>query len=141
MTNQNTDERPGIAAAIVVNEGRVLMVRRRVSEGQLSWQFPAGEVEPGEAREDAAVRETQEETGLTVAAVKLLGERVHPKTGRQMSYTACEVLGGTAYVADAEELAELAWVAHGEIPEYVPYGLFEPVQDYLDEALPGGLAV
>ncbi|MGW4862912.1 NUDIX hydrolase [Streptomyces sp. NPDC004291] len=135
MTNQNADERPGIAAAIVVNEGRVLMVRRRVSEGQLSWQFPAGEVEPGEAREDAAVRETQEETGLTVAAVKLLGERVHPKTGRLMSYTACEVLGGTAYVADTEELAELAWVAHGEIPEYVPYGLFEPVQDYLDAAL------
>ncbi|OSY52628.1 RNA pyrophosphohydrolase [Streptomyces fradiae ATCC 10745 = DSM 40063] len=66
MTNQNTDERPGIAAAIVVNEGRVLMVRRRVSEGQPSWQFPAGEVEPREAREDAAVRETQEETGLTV---------------------------------------------------------------------------
>ncbi|MFJ3904273.1 NUDIX hydrolase [Streptomyces sp. NPDC090025] len=135
MTNQNTDERPGIAAAIVVNEGRVLMVRRRVSEGQLSWQFPAGEVEPGESREDAAVRETQEETGLTVAAVKLLGERVHPKTGRLMSYTACEVLGGTAHVADTEELAELAWVAHGEIPEHVPYGLFEPVQDYLDTTL------
>ncbi|MEU7011404.1 NUDIX hydrolase [Streptomyces sp. NPDC046332] len=131
MTNQNTDERPGIAAAIVVNEGRVLMVRRRVSEGQLSWQFPAGEVEPGEAREDAAVRETQEETGLSVAALKLLGERVHPKTGRLMSYTACEVLSGTAHVADTEELAELAWVALGEIPQYVPYGLFEPVQDYL----------
>ena len=135
MTNENTDERPGIAAAIVVNEGRVLMVRRRFSEGQLSWQFPAGEVEPGEAREDAAVRETQEETGLTVAAVKLLGERVHPKTGRLMSYTACEVLEGTARVADTEELAELAWVARGEIPEYVPYGLFVPVQDYLDVAL------
>ncbi|MFJ3712222.1 NUDIX hydrolase [Streptomyces sp. NPDC090053] len=136
MTQQNTDERPGIAAAIVVNEGRVLMVRRRVSEGQLSWQFPAGEIEPGEAREDAAVRETQEETGLTVAAVKLLGERVHPKTGRKMSYTVCNVLGGNAHVADTEELAELAWVAHDEIPEYVPYGLFEPVQEYLDAALP-----
>ncbi|MFE8936999.1 NUDIX hydrolase [Streptomyces sp. NPDC007872] len=135
MTNQNTHERPGVAAAIVVNEGRVLMVRRRVSEGRLSWQFPAGKVECGETREDAAVRETQEETGLTVAAVKLLGERVHPETGRLMSYTACEVLGGTAHVADTEELAELAWVAHDEIPEYVPYGLFEPVQEYLDAAL------
>lgn len=136
MTQQNTDERPGIAAAIVVREGRVLMVRRRVSEGQLSWQFPAGEVEPGEAREDAAVRETQEETGLEVAALRLLGERVHPKTGRLMSYTACEVMGGTAHVADTDELDEFAWVAHGEISRYVPYGLFEPVQDYLDTALP-----
>ncbi|MEU7564515.1 NUDIX hydrolase [Streptomyces fradiae] len=135
MTQQNADERPRIAAAIVVHEGRVLMVRRRVSEGQLSWQLPAGEVEPGEEREAAAVRETQEETGLIVEAVKLLGERVHPKTGSLMSYTACRILGGTAHVADTEELAELAWVAHRDIPEYVPYGLFEPVQDYLDRAL------
>ncbi|MEE6271196.1 NUDIX hydrolase [Streptomyces diastatochromogenes] len=135
MTQQNADERPGIAAAIIVHESRVLMVRRRVSEGQLSWQFPAGEVEPGEAREDAAARETKEETGLDVAAVKLLGERVHPKTGRLMSYTACEVVGGTAYVADTDELAELAWVSLADIPEYVPYGLFEPVQEYLDTAL------
>ncbi|MEU8570266.1 NUDIX hydrolase [Streptomyces pathocidini] len=135
MTQQNADERPGIAAAIVVHESRVLMVRRCVSEGQLSWQFPAGEVEPGETREDAAVRETKEETGLDVAAVKLLGERVHPKTGRLMSYTACEVAGGTAYVADTEELAELAWVAHADVPEYVPYGLYEPVQQHLDAVL------
>lgn len=35
MTQQNAEEQPGIAAAIVVSEGRVLMVRRRVSEGQL----------------------------------------------------------------------------------------------------------
>ncbi|MBB5939469.1 NUDIX hydrolase [Streptomyces zagrosensis] len=135
MSQQNADERPGIAAAIVVHESRVLMVRRRVSEGQLSWQFPAGEVEPGEAREDAAVRETKEETGLDVASVKLLGERVHPKTGRLMSYTACEVVGGTAYVADTDELDELAWVAHADIPNYVPYGLYEPVQQHLDAAL------
>ncbi|WP_329230245.1 NUDIX hydrolase [Streptomyces sp. NBC_01460] len=135
MTQQTTDERPGIAAAIVVHEGRVLMVRRRVSEGQLSWQFPAGEVEPGEAREAAAVRETQEETGLTVEAIQLLGERVHPKTGRLMSYTACRILSGTAHVADTEELAEMAWVSHGDLPEYVPYGLFEPVHAYLDLAL------
>ncbi|MFE4371836.1 NUDIX hydrolase [Streptomyces sp. NPDC056835] len=138
MTQQKSDERPGIAAAIVVHEGRVLLVRRRVSEGKLSWQFPAGEVELGEAREDAAVRETQEETGLVVGAVKLLGERIHPATDRLMSYTACEVLGGAAHVADADELAELAWVTHAEIPQYVPYGLFEPVQHYLDATLPCG---
>lgn len=49
-----------------------------------------------------------------------------------MSYTVCEVVGGTAHVAAPEELAELAWITHGEIPQYVPYGLFEPVQEYLD---------
>ncbi|GAA2746257.1 NUDIX hydrolase [Kitasatospora cinereorecta] len=131
----NTDARAGVAAAIVTREDRVLLVRRKVSEGQLSWQFPAGEIEPGESPEQAAVRETGEETGLGVAAIKLLGERVHPKTGRLMSYTACEVVSGTAAVVDTEELDQLAWVTLSEIPEYVPYGLYEPVQEYLDSAL------
>lgn len=129
-------EKPGISAAIIVQDGRVLMVRRAVKEGELMWQFPAGAIEDGESAEAAAVRETLEETGLTVEAIKLLGDRVHPKTGRLMSYTACEVLEGTAHVADDEELDAVAWVAHPEIPEYVPYGLFEPVQEYLDGALP-----
>jgi 8-oxo-dGTP diphosphatase len=134
MTEQSTDK-PGISAGIVVQANRVLMVRRRIKEGELMWQFPAGAIEAGETAEQAAVRETEEETGLTVEAVKLLGERVHPKTGRMMSYTACEPVSGEAFVADAEELAEVAWVAHSEIPQYVPYGLFEPVQEYLDGAL------
>jgi 8-oxo-dGTP diphosphatase len=137
MTEQ-TDDRPGISAAIIVHEDRVLMVRRRIKEGQLSWQFPAGGIEAGETAEEAAVRETLEETGLEVKAVRLIGHLAsHPKSGREMFYTACEPVSGEAHVADAEELAEVAWVAHSEIPEYVPYGLYEPVQDYLDGALPG----
>lgn len=132
---ETTTEKPGISAAIIVNEGRVLMVRRRVGEGELLWQFPAGAIEPGESAVDAAVRETGEETGLTVKALRLLGERVHPKTNRLMWYTACEVVSGEARVADDEELDAIAWVALDEIPEYVPYGLFGPVQDYLNEAL------
>lgn len=125
-----------VAANDIVQEGRVLMVRRRVREGQPSWQFPAGKVEPSESREDAAVREAREETGLHVAAVKLLGVRIHPMTGRLMSYTACEVKAGVAHVTTTGEVAELAWVAHGEIPQYVPYGLFKPVLEHLDAALP-----
>jgi 8-oxo-dGTP diphosphatase len=136
MTTETTTEKPGISAAIIVDSGKVLMVRRRVSEGELMWQFPAGAIEPGEDAEAAAVRETGEETGLTVKAIRLLGERVHPKTGRAMAYTACEVVDGEARVADDEELDAVAWVSHGEIAEYVPYGLFGPVQAYLDEVLP-----
>ncbi|WP_329177536.1 NUDIX hydrolase [Streptomyces sp. NBC_01477] len=136
MTDKTAAERPGIAAAIIVHDGCVLMVRRRVAEGQLSWQFPAGEIEAGESPQEAAVRETREETGLEVVALRLLGERVHPKTQRLMSYTACEVVGGAAYVADTEELAELTWCTRADIPAHVPYGLFPPVQAYLDATLP-----
>ncbi|CAM5605810.1 RNA pyrophosphohydrolase [Streptomyces avidinii] len=133
----STDEvqRQPIAAAVVVHKGRVLLVRRRVAEGRLSWQFPAGKVEAGETGQAAAVRETKEETGLDVTAVTLLGERVHPVTGRLMSYTACAVVGGTAHVADADEIAEVAWATLAEIPRYVPYGLFEPVQQHLDAVI------
>ena len=133
---ETVTEKQGISAAIIVDGGKVLMVRRRISEGELMWQFPAGGIEAGESAEDAAVRETVEETGLTVKAIRLLGERVHPKTQRLMSYTACEVVDGEAHVADDDELEAVAWVAHSEIADYVPYGLFGPVQEYLDGTLP-----
>lgn len=135
---ETTTEKPGISAAIITDSGRVLMVRRRVKEGELSWQFPAGAIEPGEAAEAAAVRETIEETGLVVTASHLIGERIHPKTQRLMSYTACKVIQGEAHVADEDELDAVAWVSLDEIPEKVPYGLFEPVQEYLDAVLPEG---
>ncbi|MFD9269546.1 NUDIX hydrolase [Streptomyces goshikiensis] len=137
MTQQTDQERPGIAAAVIVQDGCVLMVHRRVAEGELSWQFPAGKIKQGESPEQAAVRETEEEIGLTVGALKLLAGRVHPMTGRRMFYVACEAVSGTATVAAPDEVAELAWVRRREITEYVPYGLFEPVQKYLDVALPG----
>ncbi|CAM4098840.1 NUDIX hydrolase [Kibdelosporangium persicum] len=127
--------RPAIAAAVIVKSGTLLLVRRRVKEGSLSWQFPAGEVESGESGSEAAVREAFEETGLTVSADKVLGERVHPATGRTMVYVACSVVSGDAHVKDDEELVELAWVKRDQLTEYVPYPFYEPVQQYLDEVL------
>ncbi|WP_242643925.1 NUDIX hydrolase [Streptomyces sp. NBC_01176] len=124
-----------VAAAIVVQDWHVLLVRRRIAEGALSWQFPAGKIEPDETSEEAAVRETREETGLLVAPISVLRQRIHPMTGQEIHYIACRPMGGEAFVASVEELAELAWVRHGEIPQYVPYGLFGPVQQHLDTAL------
>lgn len=135
MAEVMAGEQPTIAAAIIVRNGHVLMVRRRVKEGQLSWQFPAGEVESGESDESAAVRETREEVGLSVAAVERLGERVHPATGRKMAYVACKVLGGAAYVADEDELAEVEWCDRAKLTDYVPYPFFGPVQSYFDAHL------
>jgi 8-oxo-dGTP diphosphatase len=132
---QSADRSPAIAAAVIVHEGRALLVRRRVGEGTLIWQFPAGAVEDGETAEAAAVRETDEEVGLNVRATSFLGERVHPSTGRTMKYVGCELLGGTAYVADKDELAEVAWCTLSELADLVPHGFFEPVQSYLDRSL------
>ena len=131
-----SDGRPMVSAAIIAVDGRVLMVRRRVTEGELSWQFPAGEVADGETPEQAAVRETGEEVGLVVSEIRMLGQRVHPKTGRTMAYVACDVLGGEAAVLDREELDGLAWVEHAALDDYVPYELWAPLRAYLDEILP-----
>lgn len=129
-------ERPPIVAAIIVQSGRVLMVRRRVREGSLSWQFPAGELEAGETFEATAVRETQEEVGFTVKAIRVLGERVHPATGRQMAYVACDPVSGIAELVDDDELDALAWCTKTELAKRVPQPLFGAVQDYLDQTLP-----
>jgi len=126
---------PAIAAAVIAHDGKVLLVKRRVKEGSLSWQFPAGAIEEGESASQAATREAKEETGLTVTDSKVLGERVHPNTGRTMIYVACDLVEGNARVADDEELSEFAWLKRGELAEYVPYGFFEPVQVHLDAVL------
>ncbi|NED75349.1 NUDIX hydrolase [Streptomyces sp. SID9944] len=139
MTTETTAEKtdkPPVSVAIITDQGKVLMVRRRVKEGDLSWAFPGGAIEAGESPDEAAVREVQEETGLKVKAVKPLGDRVHPKSGVPMFYIAARLVDGEATVADAEELDAVTWARHDEIPGLVPYGLFEPVQAYLDEILP-----
>jgi 8-oxo-dGTP diphosphatase len=129
-----------VVAAVVVQDGRVLLIRRVVEEGRLSWQFPAGKVEAGERAGAAAVRETLEETGLAVRVVGDLGMRVHPDTGRTMFYLACEVESGTAYPASRAEVAEVAWCDLETVAALVPYPLYGPVQRYLDERLEPGRA-
>ncbi|TDO69141.1 ADP-ribose pyrophosphatase YjhB (NUDIX family) [Kribbella sp. VKM Ac-2571] len=126
-----------VAAAVVIESGRVLLVRRRVAEGALSWQFPAGKIEPGESPATAAVRETLEETGLRVLYLSLLGERVHPVTGRHVHYVECSVIGGTAVVASPRELDAVAWCVRSEVVGRIPEGIYGPVQNRLDEVLRG----
>ncbi|WP_406132079.1 NUDIX hydrolase [Streptomyces sp. NBC_00989] len=117
--------------AVIVNEGRLLLIRRGVPEGDLVWALPGGTVEPAETAEQAAVREALEETGLTVEAVEKLGERVHPDTGRRIAYVACRILAGTAHPASQREVSAVAWAAPDEITRYVPRGLYPPVQAYI----------
>ena len=127
-----SEPRPSIAVAVVIAGNRALLVRRRIAEGALSWQFPSGAIEPGESAADAAQRETLEEVGLDITAVAILGERKHPITDRHMIYVRCEAPEPDgASVVDVEELAELEWCTWPEVQDRIPSGIFDPVAAYL----------
>jgi NUDIX domain/MerR HTH family regulatory protein len=74
-------QRPAVITAIVTSDKGVLVGKR--NDGKPPWTFIAGENEPMESPADTIVREVKEETGLEVVAGDILGERVHPKSGRQ----------------------------------------------------------
>jgi bifunctional NMN adenylyltransferase/nudix hydrolase len=59
------------ADAVVIQDGHVLLIRRKGRPGQGQWAIPGGFVEQDEFVVDAALRELEEETGLAVAEADL----------------------------------------------------------------------
>jgi len=74
-----------VAAAVVIQEGRVLLTRR--AEGQHlagMWEFPGGKLEEGESPEAAVVRECREECGIEVEVADILDVTHHRYPGKDV---------------------------------------------------------
>ncbi|MBT98056.1 MAG: NADH pyrophosphatase [Dehalococcoidia bacterium] len=70
----NTGYNVGVGGA-VVDDGRLLLVRRAGRRGRGNWQIPGGFVEQDETMELAVVREVEEEAGVTASVQGVLGIR------------------------------------------------------------------
>jgi ADP-ribose pyrophosphatase YjhB (NUDIX family) len=105
--------------AVVVHEGRVLLVQRGTEPLKGRWSIPGGLIEVGESLHEAAAREVLEETGLIVEPVELveLLDRIH-REGERVRYHyviadyLCRVVGGTLMAAS--DAAAVRWVERAE---------------------------
>lgn len=71
-----------VAAAVVIEDGLVLLTRRAPGE-QLAglWEFPGGKLEPNETVQQCIVRELQEELGVASDAQSVIAENIHHYPG------------------------------------------------------------
>ena len=106
---------PKLVAATIPedDEGRILLTRRSINPGRGLGTFPGGFVDFGETVTDAAVRETFEETGLTVDLTGLHNVYTNPGAPVIIVYRA-RVVGGT--LTTCEENDALEWVRPARIP-------------------------
>ena len=76
-----------VVDAVIYTDTEVLLIKRKGEPYAGHWALPGGFVEPGESVADAAKRELQEETGLVVNNVQLVGEFKTPNRDPRMENT------------------------------------------------------
>jgi ADP-ribose pyrophosphatase YjhB (NUDIX family) len=108
---------------VVIQGGKVLLVRRGKPPLEGRWSIPGGTVELGETLEQALVREVEEETGLIVRLreLALVFERIH-REAREVRYHYvvldyfCDGVGGA--LRAGSDAAEVALVAEPDLAGY-----------------------
>jgi 8-oxo-dGTP diphosphatase len=126
-------ERPQVCVgAVVVEDGRLLLVRRGRGPAQGEWSVPGGRVELGETVGEAVVRELAEETGLEGLCGPLLGwvERIGDDHHFVILDFVVDVLDATEPVA-GDDAAEVAWIPLEEVGEMTD--LVEGLAEFLHE--------
>jgi len=108
--------------SIIIEDDRVVLVKRTHPPIQGQWSIPGGVLEVGELVREAAIREAREETGLIVEPGELLGvfDRVLRDAERRVQYHyvlidfLCRRVGGQFLAAS--DAAEVRWFTREELP-------------------------
>ena len=107
--------------AVIVHQGRVLLVRRATEPLKGEWSVPGGALELGEKLRDGVRREVREETGLEVEPGEVLEvfDSLFPDAEGRTQYHyvlidyLCRLLGGEAVAAS--DVSEVLWVNAEEL--------------------------
>jgi 8-oxo-dGTP diphosphatase len=124
--------------AIIIEDSRVLLVKRAHPPLQAQWSIPGGVLEVGELIREAAIREAREETGLIVEPGELLGvyDRVLRNLEQRVQYHyvlidfLCRRTGGELQAADDAD--EVRWFTREQLP---PLNLAEDTQDVIRKGI------
>jgi ADP-ribose pyrophosphatase YjhB (NUDIX family) len=109
----------------VIEDDKVLLVKRAKEPWAGAWCAPGGFCEAGEHPIETVERETLEETGLRVAVTGYIGVWVDEYADEEaapsvdvinVAYYTAVPLGGPEGKADESEVSELRWFSRDELP-------------------------
>lgn len=127
-----TDPKVGVGV-MVIEDGRLLLVKRAIDPGRGKWSLPAGFLDQGEDPRATAAREALEETGLEIIVEEVVDVYFNPPGNGNASifilYRARRVGGKLAAGDDA---AEAAFFAPGDLPELAFISTQAAVRHFLD---------
>lgn len=101
--------------AVIVDEGRLLMVQRGKEPYRGKWTIPGGTLEDGEYLADACQREVREETGLRVEVGDLLGVLELEWEPRYVMLDYLATVVGSKEPARGSDAADVRWVPLKEV--------------------------